>query len=377
MRSFATTSDNENEIIGPSFQRNHGVHPLLLKAWDTIRTSITKQNPRAFTLLAATLIMASTIFTPQEALAARSGGRMGGSFGGSARSSRSYSSPSRSSGGYSRGYGGGGGGYNSYRSSPIIVAPGVGGYGYGGYGYGASGMTVVNRGPSVFDVIIFGFFASAVLSTFTRNDTDSDNDAGVLGSGVTVAKISVGINVANRDDQKSILSFLDRLSQTAKTDSRVGISNLVSQVALELLRQKQSIFGAYVESEHFGSGDKAGRDFSSKAIEERSKFENESTNNYGGVDYSNKGTGSLVADGLGGQATSAVVTLIVALDGDSMKFPQINGIRDLEQALTRLATDVKVDDCLRSAEVLWTPDDGEDVLSERDVIVDYPKLRSI
>jgi len=317
--------------------------------------------------------MASTIFTPLEALAAPSGGRMGGSFGGSSRSSRSYSSPSRSSGGYSRGYSQG---YNSgyYRPSPIIVAPQIGGY---GYGYGAPGMTVVSRGPSIIDVIIFGFIASAVLSTFSGNNTDSDSDAGALGSGVTVAKISVGINVPNRHDRLSILSFLDRLSQTARTDSRVGISNLVSQVALELLRQKQSIFGAYVEYEHFSNGDKAGRDYSSKAIEERSKFENESTNNYGGVDYSNKETGSLVVDGFEGAATSAVVTLIVAIDGDSTTFPKINGMRDLEQALTRLATDVKVDDCLRSAEILWTPDDGKDVISERDVIVDYPKLRSI
>jgi hypothetical protein len=172
--SFATTSDNDHEIIDQPFKHNHGLHPLLNKAWGTrICTSITKQDPKAFTLLAATLIMASTIFTPQEALAARSGGRMGGSFGGSARSSRSYSSPSRSSGGYSRGYGGGyGGGYNAYRSSPIIVAPSVGGYGNGGYGYGASGMTMVSRGPSFIDVIILGVILNSVLSIFSRNDEE-------------------------------------------------------------------------------------------------------------------------------------------------------------------------------------------------------------
>jgi len=43
----------------------------------------------------------------------------------------------------------------------------------------------------------------------------------------------------------------------------------------------------------------------------------------------------------------------------------------------RLATDVKVDYCLRSAEVLWTPDEKTDYLSERDAVVDYPKLRSV
>merc|ERR1719354_1301901 len=72
-----------------------------------------------------------------------------------------------------------------------------------------------------------------------------------------------------------------------------------------------------------------------------------------------------------------VVTLFIAIDGDSTKLPQINSISDLEKALTRLATDVKVDDCLRSAEILWTPDDQNDVLSEREVVADYPKLRSV
>ena len=61
------------------------------------------------------------------------------------------------------------------------------------------------------------------------------------------------------------------------------------------------------------------------------------------MDYSNKDKGSLVLHGFGGQATSAAVTLIVAIDGDSTTFPKINGMRDPEQVLTRLATDVKVD----------------------------------
>jgi len=68
---------------------------------------------------------------------------------------------------------------------------------------------------------------------------------------------------------------------------------------------------------------------------------------------------------------------VIAIDGDQTKLPQINSMRDLETALTKIATDVKVDDCLRSAEVLWTPDDDNDILSQRDVIVDYPKLRTI
>jgi len=371
----ATEDDNEDMNVSKRNENlNHGLHPIILNSWKSIHQNFQKQNKKAMTIFAAALLMMSTFFTPLEALAAPSGGRMGGSFGGSSRSSsssRTYSSPSSYNRGYSRGFSSG------YYSRPsVTVVPSIGGYGY----YGAPVIAPAPaigwwRGPSIIDIMIFGFFASAVVSSVLGGNSDTMNSSSALGSGVTVAKISVALNVPNRSDRNSILSYLHRLSATANTDSRVGISNLVSQVALELLRQKRSIFAADTEYTHFKNGDSAQRDFSSKAIQERSKFEMERTNKYGGVDYSSFERSSIEA--LGNQATSAVVTLVIAIDGDQTKLPQINSMRDLETALTKIATDVKVDDCLRSAEVLWTPDDDNDILSQRDVIVDYPKLRTI
>jgi uncharacterized membrane protein len=361
------------------------------------------------TFLAAALIMASVLFAPlQEAMAAPSGGRMGGSFGGSNRQSYSSGRTSsyRSQGSYTRGFTQGYG--TGYLSRPsVTVVPSIGGYGYGYGGYfGAPivtspGLTVVSRGPSIVDFLIFGFFATVLFRTFTSSMVMGDDDgvstmisSSSLGPGVTVAQLSVAVRISNRKDPNNILSFLERLSRTASTDSRVGISNLVSQVALELLRQKRSIFAADTEFKHFRNDDNgAQRHFSSKAIQERSKFEKESTNRYGGVDYSSSDTTGVrggmkkpllpdfLDDDSSGvlspRATNAVVTLIISIDGDSTKLPQINNMSDLEKALTRIATDVKVDDCLRSAEVLWTPDDPRDVLSDRDIYVDYPKLRNV
>lgn len=77
------------------------------------------------------------------------------------------------------------------------------------------------------------------------------------------------------------------------------------------------------------------------------------------------------------RATLAVITLIVAIDGDSTKLPKINSFSDVEKGLTVLATDVKTDGCLRSAEILWTPEDSNDVLTEYDVAADYPMLRNV
>ena len=50
-----------------------------------------------------------------------------------------------------------------------------------------------------------------------------------LGNGVSVAKISVALDVSDRDRSDAIMNVLERLSNTARTDSRVGLQNLTSQ----------------------------------------------------------------------------------------------------------------------------------------------------
>lgn len=73
----------------------------------------------------------------------------------------------------------------------------------------------------------------------------------------------------------------------------------------------------------------------------------------------------------------AVVTLVLAIDGDSTKIPRIGGIADVEDALRKIASDSKMDDCLQSVEILWTPDERSETLTLQDVIADYPTLRSV
>lgn len=366
----------------------------------TMGDTNSKQNMR---FLATALAMA-LVFLPLSSEAAMSGGRMGGSY---SRPSQSRSMPSRSSsgGGYNRGYSQG---YSTgYYSRPsVVVTPGIG-FGYspfvspfspfgGGYYGGGVGGGVVSyaRGPSLFDIMFFGGLVLAVTS-FVRSATTSEtmssspfgqfgsSVSSALGSGTSVVQLSVAMDVPNRDDPNSILSVLDRLSRTANTDNRVGIQNLTSQVALELLRRRSSIVSASSSYQHYADSTKAGRDYEAKAIKERSKFEKETVSKYGGVDYSSSrspvpvpvpSSSSLVD----GKATMAVVTLVLAIDGDSTKIPtNINSLADVEEALRKIASDSKVDDCLQSVEILWTPEDRSETLSRREVLADYPELRSV
>jgi len=68
------------------------------------------------------------------------------------------------------------------------------------------------------------------------------------------------------------------------------------------------------------------------------------------------------------------VTILVAAEGE-YKLPTINSNTDLKDALRKLGS-IPVD-AIQAIEVLWTPQDENDTLSERELLRDYPLLRSL
>jgi len=137
-------------------------------------TASTNLLPVTAALAAAFLISAGT---PDEALAARSGGRVGGS---SFRSARPAPAP--------RGGGGGGGGggqagptirnynYHSYSAPPVY-----GGYGPS-YGFGGGGISIMPSfgvpliGGGGFFSLIFGLFAISLVLNVAKNLTSRGRD---------------------------------------------------------------------------------------------------------------------------------------------------------------------------------------------------------
>merc|ERR1712159_831566 len=164
----------------------------------------------------------------------------------------------------------------------------------------------------------------------------SPASSSALGPGTSVVQLSVALEVPDRDNRNSILSVLDRYSKTANMDSRKGVQQLTSQIALEVLRRKSSIVSASSSNKHFMNNNNAGD-----------------------------------------KATMAVVTFVIAIDGDQTRLNKIDSVTDVEQALRQIASDSTVDDCLQNAEILWTPEDRSEALSVRDIVADYPQLRAI
>mmetsp|Transcript_32861 Transcript_32861/g.47557 ORF Transcript_32861/g.47557 Transcript_32861/m.47557 type:complete len:433 (-) Transcript_32861:914-2212(-) len=322
----------------------------------------------------ALLLFFSTMFSFTDFVSAgETGGRMGGSF--SAPSRSSYSAPSRSS---MRSSSYGGSGYSPRFSRGYTMG---GTYSSPGY-YGSSVVVPVYSRPLAPVGFFFNgafFLATAfVLSSILNGAAaGSSSDAiSPLGKGVSVVSFSVALNVPRRDDPSSILSYLKRTSDYADTGSRSGLQNLVSQVALELLRQRKSVVAASSQYKHYKSTDDATREFNRWAITQRSKYEKETISKFKGNDYSNPVVRS--NDEVSYQATIAVVTLILAIEGDSTVVPvPVDGTGDVADALSKIAADAKVEDCLLGAEILWAPGDASETLSEREIYADYPELRSI
>lgn len=236
--------------------------------------------------------------------------------------------------------------------------------------------------------LVVGLFVivSAVLSNVGRTGLTDGSRRGevatsVLGPGVSVIEMSVAMNVPNRDSASSILSVLNRLSNTARTDSRVGVQDLTSQVALELLRRKSYIVAAYARGRRYVDANSASREYDVVTVRERSKFQREGISRYGGVVYDAGGRRlTEKGDTSSDAATVAVITILMLIDGDSTSkslSSKISSIRDVEGALSRIASDAKADECLRGAEILWTPEERDETLTMREVLADYPSLRSI
>jgi uncharacterized membrane protein len=352
--------------------------------------AIQEYLPAGTTTAAASLAAAAVILSSLPADAAMSGGRMGGSF-----------SAPRSGGGSmrmapSRGFSGGGGGYYSAPRTTIITPfvspfyspfynPIVPFYG------GGVGAISYSRGPGLFDLLFLGGIgwiaisavtgalsgARSSASTLWSDDEGISSGTSVLGSGTSVVRLSVALDVPNRDDPNSLLSVLDRLAATANTDSRKGVQNLTSQVALELLRRKSSIQSAASVYKHMKDDRAAQRTFNQWSVQERSKFEQETISKFGGMDTSSSALSRRSASDSSSKATMAVVTLVLSIQGDSTAVPMIRSLKDVEDALRKIAADVKVDDCLTGAEILWTPEDRNEILTRKDIIADYPELTAV
>jgi uncharacterized membrane protein len=294
---------------------------------------------------------------------AQAGPRSGGSFGGlrGFRSSPSGGGLSRSFSG-SRNYGGG---------SSFVFLPSFG-WGYGGWGYGG-GMGTMG---SLLLVGVVAVGALMIVRSVRRagqrgNYDDSGNDEyDDVASTVDrayVYKVQLGLGRSGRGVQQRLEEF----ASTGDTSSEAGLAELLRQTALELMREKDAIRYALVEPSGPFSLTNGESKINGAAMAERSRYQLERVRGAEGQLRRSNAAATVGQEVL----EFLVVTVLVATRVSFGEIAKVDDRPGLDRALAALGAVPA--NALLGLEVIWTPADPEDSLTETDLMTTYPELRSV
>ena len=271
-------------------------------------------------------------------------------------------------------------------------------------------------------------------------DEDGNYEASPLGPGASTASLTVCLlvpkrglsrgstsnsavdplsnNSSSNNNNRDILTVLEQLAETADTSTRKGLQNIIAETSVELLRQKDSIVSADSRYTHFKNKNNRNNDSTVQAERQyrqwstiqRGKFDRETMSNYDGskkklsttTENENDAGDDRTNDSnkISGQSTVALVHITIAIEGNSLKDTfggsdsdgydddgggggggtksrKIKTRQDLINALTQLSSDCQVEDCLLSAEVIWSPQDPDEQLTMDDIYADFSNLYTL
>ena len=281
-----------------------------------------------------------------SALAARAGGRIGGS---------SFRAPTR------------------VAPSPSYRSPGGGGY-YPGGGFGFPFLFPLfgfgGGFGGLFTIILFIGLANFILRTVRELGSDNEGGGDAVNPNVSVAKLQIGLLAEARYLQDD----LNRMAVTADTSSAAGLTQVLQEASLSLLRHPEywQYATAKTDSTRLLSAEQS---FNQLVLAERSKFTGETVSNVNNrlqqADTPTSEAGELAPAQPGAYIVASV---IVATQG-KLNLPKISSTQDVRQALSTLGA--VSSDRLLAVEVLWTPQASGETLTADEMIAEYPELTLI
>jgi uncharacterized membrane protein len=311
-----------------------------------LQTFFSRFKPLVKPFMALALIGVLVFGHADSALAARAGGRIGGgSFRAPTRtvSPRAYRSPTS-------GYPGGGFGF------PFLFPL----FGFGG-GFGG-----------LFSIILFIGLANFILRTVRELGGNNEDAVGMSNPTVSVAKLQVGLLA----EARSLQDDLNRMALSANTASSEGLTQVLQEATLSLLRHPEYWQYATLQSDSTRLTS-AEQSFNQLVLAERSKLSGETITNVNNrlqqADASNTGTSSsALAETKPGEYI--VASVIVATQG-KLSLPKISTTEDVRKALSQLGA--VSSDRLLAVEILWTPQASGETLTSDELVAEYPELTLI
>jgi uncharacterized membrane protein len=306
-------------------------------------------------LCLACLLVASSL--------AYAGPRSGSSFGGLSGFRSSSGSASRGLARSSGSYGGG---------SSFIFLPSFG-WGYGGWGFGG-GMGMVGSLMLVGIVCLGAVMVVRSIRRAARRgslgysaDNDEYDDVAASMDRSYVYKIQLGLGRSGRGVQKRLEEF----ASTGDTSSEAGLAELLRQTMLELMREKDAIRYGLVEPSGPFSLSNGEAKMNGATMAERSRFQLERVRGSEGQVRRSEAAATVGKEAL----EFLVITILVATRSPLDGMKKVEDRSALEGVLSELGG--VPSSALLGLEVVWTPADPEDSLTETDLMTTYPELRSM
>ncbi|MEO1093796.1 MAG: DUF1517 domain-containing protein [Cyanobacteria bacterium J06638_28] len=297
-------------------------------------------------LMALVLVGVIMLGHADSALAARSGGRIGG---GSFRApSRTYSTPRSyrgpSGGGY---YPGGGFGF------PFLIP-------FFGFGGGFGGL---------FSILLVIGLANFLMRTL-RNVGVDGGEGGIENPSVAVAKLQIGLLA----EARSLQDDLNRMALSADTSSSTGLTQVLQEATLSLLRHPEywQYATASTQSTRLLSAEQS---FNQLVLAERSKFSGETLSNVNNRLQQASDQVKLTGKGELAESGQYIVASVIVATKGKLNLPKVSSTQDVRQALSQLGA--VSSDRLLAVEVLWSPQASGETLTSDEMVAEYPELTLI
>ncbi len=234
----------------------------------------------------------------------------------------------------------------------------------GGFGFGGIFGLLIILGI----VVLVGRVLLQNLATARRYRMDRSPSTPLRGERYAVVKCQIALLSTARSLQRDLQTY----ANAATTDTVAGLASALQDVVTALTRSSDYWRYGVVQVQQAGSLDEAERAFNQVVGQERAKLSAELTVNIDGVRRQAASPESTAANEVG---QYLVVTLIVATGYPEFTAYPTPSLKDLEATLQRLGTLLTSD--LLAVEVMWSPENPDDTLTEEELIAEYPELSGL
>ncbi|RCV30288.1 hypothetical protein SETIT_6G082400v2 [Setaria italica] len=180
----------------------------------------------------------------------------------------------------------------------------------------------------------------------------------------------VKLQVALLGLAKSFQRDLNEIAEKVEASNQRWYKFILTETICSLRRNKNCCISSSLSVDVKDTGDSWEQHFDKISVEERSKFDEETLYNLEGI--KKKKSYSRKPDGFRNEYI--VLTILVAADG-ALKFPQVRNYADLEAVVEKLNSIPARQ--IQGIQVLWTPQEENDIVSEEKLLEDYPYLKAL